>query len=120
MRKTPSGPALLEIAARTEIDLAARADDPQARYKQAMIKSARAIADRQAAAGDGSERAQLSSLRRLMHDDGGDLLGLTRRLARAIRAGCAPQGTHAYLSAVTLRVLAESNPAYLARLEDGD
>ena len=110
MRKNPSGPALTEIATTTEA--AAVPEAGNANYIAAMIRNARAIAERQAAAGDVPERAETASLR----DD--SLEDLNRALARAIRQGNAPDGTHAHLTAVMRGELAESNPRYLARLDD--
>ena len=115
MRKKPSGPALTDIADATEA--AADPDAGNANYVAAMIRNARAIAARQAAAGDGPERAETASLKTLLGRDGG-LDDLNRALARAIRQGNAPDGTHAHLTAVMRSELAESNPRYLARLDD--
>lgn len=115
MRKNPSGPALTEIADATEAaaDLAAG----NANYVAAMIRNARAIAARQAAAGDGPAQAEAASLKALLGTDG-NLADLNRALARAIREGTAPKGTHAHLTAVMRADLSESNPRYLARLDD--
>lgn len=115
MRKKPSGPALADIADATEA-----AADPtagNANYVAAMIRNARAIAARQAAAGDGPERAETALLKTLLGRDGG-LDDLNRALAQAIRQGNAPKGTHAHLTAVMRSELAESNPRYLTRLDD--
>ena len=115
MRKNPSGPALTEIATTTEA--AAVPEAGNANYIAAMIRNARAIAERQAAAGDVPERAETASLRALLGRDD-SLEDLNRALARAIRQGNAPDGTHAHLTAVMRGELAESNPRYLARLDD--
>ncbi|MCF3631107.1 DUF6285 domain-containing protein [Thalassospiraceae bacterium LMO-SO8] len=115
MRKNPSGPALTEIADATEA-----AADPgagNANYVAAMIRNARAIAARQAAAGDAPERAETASLKALLGANG-TLDDLNRALARAIRTGNAPKGTHAHLTAGMRAELGESNPRYLARLYD--
>lgn len=115
MRKNPSGPALTDIADATEA--AADPDAGNANYVAAMIRNARAIAARQAATGDTPERAETASLKALLGTDGG-LEDLNRALARAIRDGNAPTGTHAHLTAVMRAELGESNPRYLARLDD--
>ncbi|PIW26322.1 MAG: hypothetical protein COW30_15790 [Rhodospirillales bacterium CG15_BIG_FIL_POST_REV_8_21_14_020_66_15] len=114
MRKNPSGAALTAIADATET-----AADPaaaNANYVAAMIRNARAIAVRQAEAGDGPARAEEASLRALLGGDG-SLADLNRTLVRAIRDGRAPKGTHAHLCIVNRAELAESNPRYLARLD---
>jgi GTP cyclohydrolase III len=114
MRKNPSGPALTEIADATEA-----AADPgagNANYVAAMIRNARAIAERQAAAGRTPEDAEAAALQTLLGTRG-SLADLNRALARAIRDGNAPKGTHAHLSVVVRAELAESNPRYLARLD---
>ncbi|HBC08597.1 MAG TPA: hypothetical protein DC046_13615 [Rhodospirillaceae bacterium] len=117
MRKKPSGPTLTDIADATEATAAP--DAGNAKYVAAMIRNARAIAERQAAAGEAPERAETASLKALLGTDGG-LQDLNRALAQAIRNGDAPKGTHAHLIAVARAELAESNPRYLARLkEDG-
>ena len=56
MRKRPSGTALIEIAEATEA--AADPDAPNANYVAAMIRNARAIADRQAEVGDDAAKAE--------------------------------------------------------------
>ncbi|UTW51075.1 hypothetical protein KFF05_14260 [bacterium SCSIO 12827] len=115
MRKNPSGPALTMIADATEAGAAP--DAGNAKYVAAMIRNARAIAARQAAAGDAPERAETAALKALLGADG-SLQDLNRALAQAIRDGNAPQGTHAHLTAVTQAELGESNPRYLARLKE--
>lgn len=114
MRKRPSGPALIDIADATEA--AADPSAGNANYVAAMIRNARAIAERQAAAGDGPERAETAALKALLGRDG-SLEDLNRTLAQAIRDGNPPKGTHAHLSAVARSELGESNPRYLSRLE---
>jgi hypothetical protein len=114
MRKKPSGDALLEIAEQTEANADPNAGN--ARYVAAMIKNARAIAERQAEAGDAPAQAEIAALRELLGVDG-SIDDLNRALVRAIRDGAAPQGTHAHLTAVVRAELAESNPRYLARLD---
>ena len=116
MRKRPSGSKLLAIAQATEGELAANPDDPQARYKQAMIRNARAIAERQADAGDTFDEEQDALQALLGH--GGNLEDLNRELAKAIRSGTPPAGTHAHLTTVNRQDLAESNPRYLERLNN--
>ncbi|MEP0337231.1 MAG: DUF6285 domain-containing protein [Alphaproteobacteria bacterium] len=117
MRKKPSGPALTDIADATEATADPNAGN--AKYVAAMIRNARAIAERQAAAGDAPERAETAALKALLGADGG-LQDLNRALAQAIRDGDAPKGTHAHLIAVARAELAESNPRHLTRLkEDG-
>lgn len=117
MRKKPSGPALTDIADATEAT--ADPDAGNAKYVAAMIRNARAIAERQAAAGDAPERAETAALKTLLGADGG-LQDLNRALAQAIRDGNAPKGTHGHLIAVARAEFAESNPRYLTRLkEDG-
>lgn len=96
MRKRPSGADLLSIAAETEAR--ARPEDPAANYVAAMVRNARAIAARQAEAGDAGAPAE---------DE--------RRLARAIRAGTAPAGTYALLLAEVRARVAESNPRALGK-----
>lgn len=116
MRKRPSGQALVEIADATEA-----AADPaagNANYIAAMIRNARAIAERQAKAGNAPEDAETVALKALLGTDG-SLEDLNRALADAIRAGNAPNGTHAHLTAVVRSELGESNPRYLARLKEG-
>lgn len=115
MRKNPSGPALTDIADATET--AADPEAGNANYVAAMIRNARAIAARQAAAGDGPAQVEAASLKALLGTDGG-LEDLNRVLARAIRDGHPPTGTHAHLTAVMRADLGESNPRYLARLDD--
>jgi hypothetical protein len=116
LRKNPSGPALTDIADATEA--AAAPDAGNANYVAAMIRNARAIAARQAAAGDAPERAETAALKALLSADV-SLQDLNRALTRAIRTGNAPKGTHAHLTAVMRAELGESNPRYLARLDDG-
>ena len=101
MRKKPSGADLLAIAEATE--KTARPDDPAANYTAAMIRNARAIAARQAESGAPKTPA----------DD-------PRHLARAIRAGTAPAGTHACLLAEVRARVAESNPRYLEKTDAQD
>lgn len=115
MRKKPSGPALTEIADATEATADPNAGN--AKYVAAMIRNARAIAERQAAAGSTPEAAEATSLKTLLGKDGG-LEDLNRALAQAIRDGNAPKGTHGHLTAVTQAELGESNPRYLARLKE--
>lgn len=115
MRKKPSGPALTDIADATEATADPNAGN--AKYVAAMIRNARAIAERQAAAGDAPERAETAALKALLGADG-SLQDLNRALAQAIRDGNAPKGTHSHLSAVTQAELGESNPRYLARLKE--
>ena len=110
MRKRPSGPALLAIAAATE----AQAGPGASGYVAAMIRNARAIAGRQEAVGDAPEVTERASLRALLNAEGG-LADLNRRLAAAIRAGKAPPGTHAHLLAAVRAELTESNPKSLER-----
>lgn len=114
MRKQPSGKALSDIADATET-----AADPaagNANYVAAMIRNARAIAERQDLVGDNPAKAEAAALTDLI-GTAGSLDDLNRELVRAIRGGSAPQGTHAHLVAVNRYELAESNPRYLARLD---
>lgn len=114
MRKNPSGPALTDIADATEA-----AADPaagNANYVAAMIRNARAIVERQNAAGDAPPQDEAASLKALLGAEG-TLADLNRSLVRAIRDGRAPTGTHAHLTAVVRGDLAESNPRYLSRLD---
>lgn len=117
VRKKPEGTDLLAIAERTERQGVADADSAAGRYAAAMIRNARAIAGRQMAAGDAPAKAELAALRDLLGADG-DLATLNRRLVERIRAGDAPPGTHAHLLRAARDNLAESNPRYLARLDD--
>ena len=117
MRKNPSGAALIEVAESTEAQ--ADPDAGNANYVAAMVRNARAIAERQAAVGDAPEQAEATALKELLNMDG-DLATLNRALVRAIRAGRAPEGTLAHLRAVVRAELAESNPRYLARFDAVD
>ncbi len=117
MRKHPSGKALIEIAEATEST--ADPNAPNANYVAAMIRNARAIVDRQADVGDDADRAEAAGLHALL-DQAGAAEDLNRELVRLIRDGTAPVGTHAHLVAVNRAELAESNPRYLARLDDED
>ncbi len=117
MRKNPSGAALIDVADKTEAQADPNAGN--ANYVAAMVRNARAIAERQAAIGDASEQAEAATLKDLLNADG-DLTSLNRALVRAIRDGKAPQGTLAHLRAVVRTELAESNPRYLARLDVAD
>ena len=117
MRKRPSGTALIEIAEATEA--AVDPDAPNANYVAAMIRNACAIAERQAEGGHDADRAEAAGLHALL-GQAGAVEDLNRELVRLIRDGTAPVGTHAHLVAVNRGELAESNPRYLARLDDGD
>lgn len=117
MRKHPSGKALIEIAEATET--AADPNAPHANYVAAMIRNARAIADRQAEVGDDAAKAEAAGLHTLL-GQASAVDALNRELVRLIRDGTPPVGTHAHLVAVNRAELAESNPRYLARLDDGD
>jgi hypothetical protein len=114
MRKNPSGQALIEIAAATEA--AADPNAGNANYVSAMIKNARAIAGRQAEAGDRPLHAEAEELRALLAQDGA-IEDLNRSLVRLIRAGTPPAGIHEHLVSVNRAELGESNPRYLARLD---
>ena len=117
MRKRPSGADLIKIADQTEAS--ANPDAGNARYVAAMIRNARAIAERQALAGNGPDTAEKAALKELTGGDG-SLHDLNRTLVRAIRDGKAPTGTHAALTALNRSELAESNPRYLERLTAKD
>lgn len=118
MRKQPTGRALLGIAAATEAALTAHPDDTAANYKTAMIKNARAIAERQAAAGTMPEKMEQEALEKMLGVHG-NLPDLNQQLVQAIRAGIPPSGTHDHLTQTVRRELAESNPRYLEKV-DGD
>ncbi|MAN79387.1 MAG: hypothetical protein CMF64_03220 [Magnetovibrio sp.] len=106
---------MIEIADATEATAAP--DAGNANYIAAMIRNARAIAGRQADAGQAPEDIETAALKTLLGADG-SLEDLNRALAHAIRAGNAPKGTHAHLTAVVRSELGESNPRYLSRLAD--
>ncbi len=121
MRERPSGRDLLDIAAEAEAEDLSDAPD-RARYRDLMVANARAIAARQAEAGDGPEGEELAELRRLLGKDG-SLEDLHRQLAAGIRAGfyrpaaLDHRAVHDFLKGITRRNVLESNPRYLENKE---
>ncbi|MDA1089335.1 MAG: DUF6285 domain-containing protein [Proteobacteria bacterium] len=86
MRDRPTGPELADLVRRIrENDPAVEVPD-DARYRELMLASARAIAERQQQIGDAPEREELQSLSRILEAKGG-LADLNRTLAAAIRGG---------------------------------
>ena len=86
MRDRPTGKELLALAERIEAGDAAVAVPPPGRYRDLMLARARAIAERQATAGDGPERDEREFLKQILGRSG-DLAALNRRLAAEIRQG---------------------------------
>ncbi|MCH7544330.1 MAG: hypothetical protein IIB65_11915, partial [Proteobacteria bacterium] len=125
-RDRPSGAELLAIARETLLgELLPHAPDAQ-RYNALMVAAARAIAGREAEAGDGALAAERDALAALYDQAGGAdepldaALGrLNRRFAGDLRAGAfdAPDARQAaawrLLRQVTMAKLMECNPKYL-------
>lgn len=121
MRDRPQGRELLDLAQR------ARQGDPvlslpdDARYRDAMVKRAEAIATRQRETGDAPERRERDALKRLLGGDC-DLAAFNRTLAKAIRGGRFDPGTpeatavYRHLWETALERVRESNPKALAAL----
>ena len=118
MRDRPDGAALLDFARAALLRDLAPLLPAERRHEAALIARAMAIAAREAAAGDAPLRACQAALSELFGE--GDLDGLMRRLAAAIRDGNydAPSPERAQvrrlLWVITLQKLRESNPDYLA------
>ncbi len=95
MRDHPAGPELADLVRRV------RENDPtievpdNARYRELMLASALAIAERQQQTGDVPERDEHQALSRIVGGDGtrdGALADLNRDLASAIRDGAYDPG----------------------------
>lgn len=118
MRDRPHGLELADLAARARRREATLTLPDDARYVDAMIGRAEAIAARQLAVGDGPERRERDALARLLGADG-DLAGLNRALAAAIRGGGfdprAPRAAACYrhLWRTAVDRVRESNPKAL-------
>ncbi|MGH6660721.1 MAG: DUF6285 domain-containing protein [Rhodospirillales bacterium] len=121
MRDRPQGQELADLAERARRGDPALALPDNARYRDAMVKRAEAIAARQRETGDAPERREHDALKRLLGGDG-DLAALNRALATAIRGGQFDPGTPAaaavyrHLWETALERVCESNPKALAAL----
>lgn len=121
MRDRPQGQELEDLAERARRGDKALILPEDARYRDAMVKRAEAIAARQAATGAAPERRERDALARLLGEDG-DLTALNRALAAAIRGSRfdpgAPEATAVYrhLWETALEKVRESNPKALAAL----
>ncbi len=91
MRDSPAGPELADLVRRV------RENDPgvevpgDARYRELMLASALAIAERQEKTGGVPEREERQALARILGDQGA-LADLNRDLAAAIRGGAYDPG----------------------------
>lgn len=119
MRDRPQGQELLDLAQRARRGDAALSLPDDARYRDAMVKRAEAIATRQRETGAEPERRERESLTRLLGGND-DLATLNRTLAEAIRGGRfdpgAPAATAVYrhLWKTAVERVRESNPKALA------
>jgi len=123
MRNLPDGAGLLEIARETLRGDLIDALPADKRYEALMISNAMAIAARQMAAGNAHLVTETTELRDTLGVDG-DLEALSRELARQLRAGYLAPGTpdrnrvYDILWRATEQKVRESNPKYLASLDD--
>lgn len=121
MRDRPKENELLDLAGRAQRGDGSLVLPDDARYVEAMIRRAEAIAARQADAGDQPERREAESLAGLFGEDC-DLADLNRALAAAIRAGGFDPGAkgsaacYRHLWQTALERVRESNPKALAAL----
>lgn len=118
MRDRPTGAELADLVRRV------RENDPAVdvpgdeRYRDLMLASALAIAERQEKTGDAPEQEEAASLRRILGAEG-SLADLNRKLAAAIRSGGYDPGSPGYGEAqdhlwqTALERVRESNPKAL-------
>ncbi|MDA0304819.1 MAG: DUF6285 domain-containing protein [Proteobacteria bacterium] len=125
MRDHPTGKELLDLVRRIEDGDASILLPDDERYRDLMMASARAIAERQQdldAGGDGPEKKELENLSGLL-DEEGSLAGLNQMLAEKIRLGdfdaSAPGRDAAarHLWETALERVRESNPKALGALD---
>lgn len=115
MRDRPTAKDLLETAEAALDGLGALAPERR-RYVELMAANARAIAERQAAAGEGPDEALRATLARRLGIDG-DIAALEKALAEGIRAGLYDEDTALFglLWRATVARVKESNPKFLER-----
>jgi len=117
MRDLPSGRELATLAEQERQRLDTLTPEERA-LTLAMIARARAIAEREAAAGDAGLSGIRATLQRLYGEGDADVQ--FRRLAEDIRAGSCDSGTADHeavrllLWELTLQKLRESNPSFLS------
>lgn len=115
MRDKPTAKDLLETAEAALVGLGALAPERR-RYVELMAANARAIAERQSAAGEGPDEALRATLARCLGPDG-DLATLEKALADGIRAGLYDTDATLFgmLWRATVARVRESNPKFLER-----
>jgi len=122
MRDRPTGEDLLDLVRRIEDGDQSVLVPGDERYRDLMMASARAIAERQAATGDGPEEKERQCLSGLLAEEG-SLAELNRMLAEKIRlgdfdAGAPGRDTAArHLWETALERVRESNPKALGALD---
>ncbi|MBC8337987.1 MAG: hypothetical protein H8E39_04790 [Alphaproteobacteria bacterium] len=115
MRDRPDGPELMDLVRRIEGGDTGVEVPGDARYRDLMLASARAIAERQRDLGDAPEQAERDRLREILDGDG-TLADLNRDLAKAIRDGGFDANNEAvrrHLWQTALDRVRESNPKAL-------
>ncbi len=118
MRDRPNGPELADLVRRVEDGDATVEVPDDARYRDLMLASARAIAERQREFGDVPERRERDRLAPILDRDAA-LADLNRDLAEAIREGNFDPGTpdsdsvRDHLWRTALDRVRESNPKAL-------
>ena len=118
MRDRPTGVELADLVRRVrDNDTGVEVPDDE-RYRELMLASALAIAERQQTTGDAPERDEGRSLARILGNEGG-LADLNRALAAAIREGDYDPGAPGHgavrdhLWQTALELVRESNPKAL-------
>ena len=115
MRDKPTAKDLRETAEAALAGLGVLAPEHR-RYVELMAANARAIAERQAAAGEGPDAALRETLARRLGIDG-DLAAMEKTLAEGIRAGRYNEDPALFglLWRATVARVKESNPKFLER-----
>ena len=124
MTLVPPGSDLLDIARKELRELLLAKLPPEKRYTGLMIANAMAIARRELLAGETASAQEHEQLGELLGMEG-DLEALRTELAKRIRAGHYKPEDEDYdklarhLQEAATHALANSNPRYLERREDG-